>query len=91
MNCNPIVNPNLIINRGIAYSSNAPTNKCDIKDPQLKEFFDRIICYQKTRKGLKLNQRMGYIINHFNPENMCSMDLVELKKLYDEYACSNCR
>lgn len=91
MNCNPILNPNLIINGGIKYNSTAPVNKCNINDPSLKDFFDKIICYQKTRKGLKLNQRMGYIINQFNPENMCAMDLVELKKLYDEYACSNCR
>jgi hypothetical protein len=91
MTCNPIINPNLILNQRIKYNSTAPQHKCEIADPALKEFYDKIICYQKTRKGLKLNQRMGFIINQFNPENLCSMDLIELKKLYDEYACSNCQ
>lgn len=91
MTCNAILNPNLIINQRVKYNSLAPRHKCEITDPVLKAFYDKVICYQKTRKGLKLNFRMGYIVNYFNPENMCAMDLIKLKNLYDEYACSNCK
>ena len=91
MECNPMLNLNLILNQSNKYSFIAPSNKCDITDPALKEFYDKIICYQSTRKGLKLNQRMGYIINQFNPKNLCSMNLVKLKELYDGYACSSCK
>jgi len=91
MSCNPILNLNLVLTQIRKYNSTSPKHKCEITDPELKEFYDKLICYHRTRKGLKVNQRMGYILNQFNPENLCAVDIVTLKTLYENYACSNCQ
>ena len=55
---------------------------CNTDDP----FYKKVVCFQKSRKGLNVDSGLGFIINQYNP----IYDIEELKKIYNEYPFKKC-
>ena len=55
---------------------------CNTDDP----FYKKVVCFQRSRKGLNVDDRLGYIINQYNP----IYDITALKKIYNEYPYKKC-
>lgn len=94
MECNIreyLKNPNLLFNSSEPHRAGSPQSACKITDPAVKAFYDKLICFQTQRKGLKIsNPKVAYLMNLFNPKDFCRVDILKLKQIYELYACKNC-